>query len=92
MMYLGWMNDWSSPSIERRQPVSRSKKRTPVIKQGKGADGKRAANRKVRQLKDLPTGKSKQYKRFYPQWDVWDFRFYLSERSIEIAGKKRLRK
>ena len=86
------MNHWSSPSREGRYLVGRSRKRAPVIKQGKGADGKRAANRKVRQLKDLPAGKSKQYKRFYPQWDVWDFRFYMSERSIEMAGKKRLRK
>lgn len=72
--------------------MSRSRKRTPVIKQGKGVYGKRAANCKVRQLLDLPAGKSKQYKRFYPQWDVWDFRFYLSERSIGKAGKKHLRK
>ena len=72
--------------------MSRSRKRTPVLKQGRGICGKQAANRKVRQLRDLPAGKSKQYKRFYPQWNVWDFRIYLSERSIEDSGKKHLRK
>lgn len=67
--------------------MSRSRKRTPVTKIGHGKKGKQMASRSVR-LKDLPHGKSNLYKRFYPQYDVIDYRFYI-DGDIEMVKKCR---
>lgn len=56
--------------------MSRSRKKTPIIKFGGCPDGKRMANRKVRRLSILPAGKGNSYKKFYPQYDVNDFVVY----------------
>ena len=68
--------------------MSRSRKHTPVTKIGRGKWGKQRANRSVR-LKDLPSGKSNLYKRFYGQYNVVDYRLYIIDKDGETAEKCR---
>lgn len=58
--------------------MSRSFKHIPIVKMGGGKAEKRRANRSMRQ-KELPLGKSNLFKRFYNQYDVIDYRFYICE-------------
>lgn len=59
------------------EKMSRSFKKHPIIKDnGKSKKkGKKIANRKVRRSK-LSGRKSKNYKKYYESWNVYDFRFY----------------
>lgn len=59
--------------------MSRSRKKTPIIKYGGGPDAKRAANRAVRHMKLLGY-KGNSYKKLYPQYDVIDYVFYCSRK------------
>lgn len=68
--------------------MSRSRKRTPVTKMGGGKVGKRRANRSMRS-KDLPPGKSNLYRRFVDQYNVIDFRFYISKDSETVERCRR---
>lgn len=61
--------------------MSRSRKRNPISKVGGGKAAKKAANHKVRRQKTLTLPrKSNLYRRFSNQYDVIDYRFYLSKR------------
>lgn len=68
--------------------MSRSYKHTPVWKFDKSKDGKRRANKKVRQslqtnMEAALTGKSNLYRRLYETWDICDFRFFGKPRRAE---------
>ena len=59
--------------------MSRSYKHTPVTKTSTGKDGKRKANRAVRQkLKDIyyEVGNNAGYKSIMNSWDIIDYRSY----------------
>lgn len=68
--------------------MSRSYKHTPVIKDH-NSSGKHQANRTIRRTKDLQ-GKGTLYKKFYPQWDVSEWRSYISLRVWLACGKRRV--
>ena len=57
--------------------MSRSYKKTPIIKQGsptKRKWAKRQANKKARRSKNIPSGK--EYRKTYCQYDLYDWVFY----------------
>lgn len=58
--------------------MSRSFKKTPIIKDHNKGE-KKNANHKVRRTKDVPNGGS--YKKFYPQWDICDWSSGWSKRA-----------
>lgn len=68
--------------------MSRSYKRTPVIKCcGYGKFGKRQANKKVRKAGELGR-KSQSFKRVYETWDIRDYRLFCGRRAGEkLIGK-----
>ncbi len=67
--------------------MSRSWKRTPVFKMGCGKEGKKLASRRTRRCKQVPVGKSMgYYKKLYEQWDIWDYRFFVSESEAKKDG------
>lgn len=53
--------------------MARSYRKTPIIKD-RTKNAKKHANRKVRRLKDIPSGG--QYRKYYSQYDVCDWVFY----------------
>lgn len=60
--------------------MSRSRKKTPIIKFGGRPDGKRASNRKFRRVRLERAGKGMSYKKHFPQYGVHDFIFYGGRR------------
>ena len=66
--------------------MSRSWKHTPVIKMGHGKEEKQRANRTIRRCRKIPAGKSMVYKKLYPQWDVCDYRFFMSKNEVGLFG------
>lgn len=66
--------------------MSRSYKRIPIKKLGRGKVGKKSASRKIRHnQKVFLILKSMNYKRYFQQWDIWDFRLYGGKRSLDNA-------
>lgn len=66
--------------------MSRSRKKTPIIKMGGGSVEKTAANRKIRHSKWTSLHKGNLYKKFYPQYDVIDYTFYCSRVQAKKDG------
>lgn len=66
--------------------MSRSRKRTPVVKTGCGKEGKRRASRQTRRCRQVPAGKSMFYKKLSEQWDIWDYRSFLSSSDAQKSG------
>lgn len=59
--------------------MSRSKRRTPIVKDhNSGKWGKKQANKKVRREKDFD-GKGSSYKKIYNSWDIHDYISYYSK-------------
>ncbi len=59
--------------------MSRSRKKTPIIKFGGCPGGKRSANRASRRMEFIGN-KGNYYKKLFPQYDVNDFVFYCSKK------------
>ena len=53
--------------------MSRSYKKTPIYK-AHMSGGKKMANDKVRNTKEIPNGGA--YKNYFPRWDVIDYTIY----------------
>lgn len=70
--------------------MSRSYKKTPILKQcGYGKYGKKMANKKVRQYKNMIFSKSKKYKKLFDQWNIKDFvSFYAREKAVKDGSVK----
>lgn len=60
--------------------MSRSYKKTPVLKSSSTSSNnrnKRRANKRVRRA-EYGLGKSKRYRKIYETWDICDYRFYVA--------------
>lgn len=66
--------------------MSRSRKKTPIVKSGIPG-GKKAANRKVRRSRFLLSLKGNQYKKLYSQYDVIDYTVYASREDAVKDGE-----
>ena len=62
--------------------MSRSRKKTPIMKFG-GLPGGKTANRKVRHNKFADTHKGNLYKKVYPQYNVNDYVWYCPKKRAE---------
>lgn len=65
--------------------MSRSRKKTPIIKFGGCPGGKRRANRASRRMEFIGN-KGNYYKKLYPQYDVNDFVSYCSRKQGDSDG------
>jgi hypothetical protein len=53
--------------------MSRSRKKSPIVKDPANKGMKRLANKKVRRTNNIPSGKA--YKKVFESWDISDYRW-----------------